>query len=336
MAMYELTEIGREDYLGCREQIKKYASKTLFHEPAWLEYLERTGKGAPKYFEIVCNNNNKIGYFVFLEVKLGPFKIMGSPLPGWTTNYMGPIINEDVNQRELILSIKKLIRNKRYVYTEIKSDILKKELMQEAGFVPLCDQTAVFDVPKNEEDAWKKMSGFCRNRIRKGMKNSLEVEEVDNPSILEEYYDMIVARYREQGMEFPFSIDRLKILWDCLNSQGRILVLRVSRNGETAAVGLFPFDEKCIYYFGGASKSEANSLCPNELMHWSAIRKAQQLGIQKYNMCGTSRFKRKFGTEDVPFISYIYSPIPGFYKIRNTIYGLYWKQLKIRRLLKGN
>ena len=331
--MFSFSEIGKPEYARLSPHLGSFKSKTLFHESCWLEYLESTGKGTPKFFEIK-NGQRSLGYFVFLECRVGPFRIMGSPLPGWTTNYMGPLINEDIDQEVLVRSILQLARKRKCLYIELKNQILDQEIMKRGHFKSVAGKTAVKRIGGEESAILESMEGTARNRIRKALKNNLEFEMAEEMEAIDEYYVMIVERYREQGLDFPFGKERLYRLWECLQPSGRLLVLRIRRNGKTIAAGLFPHDERCIYYFGGASLHEEKQYCPNELMHWEVMRYASREGIPEYDLCGTSRFKRKFGAEDIPFISYSFSPVPGFDIMRKTLYSLYWKKLRMQQSLK--
>ena len=77
------------------EAIEAFDTKCLFHQSGWLRFIEET-QGAKSLRFRIAENENQHGYFVGLVVKKGPLKILGSPLPGWTTDYMGPVVNKDL------------------------------------------------------------------------------------------------------------------------------------------------------------------------------------------------------------------------------------------------
>ena len=319
--------MSRQEYEGVWPQASALASKTLFHDPRWLDYLELTGKGRARFLALVAKGAPAVSYHVYLDVRIGPLRVMGSPLPGWTTNYMGPLFAARADQRAIVTAILRHVRNRGFVYAEFKNQALDPVVMTALGCRQSADVTAVLRLTGNPDDAWRRFKGNARNRVRKAEASGLVCEPTEDRAFVSEYYDMIVRRYAAQGLSFPFGVERLLTLWDCLKPAGRLLTLRVSHDGETVGGGLFPFDEHAIYYFGGASRAEFNHLCPNELMHWTVIRHACSHGIPQYDLCGTSRFKRKFGAEDVPFISYGYSPIPGLMHVRNALHRLHRTRL---------
>lgn len=324
--MVNIREMSAQEYEQVWHEISGMDSKTLFHEPSWLQYLERTNKGRPCFLELK-KGPATLAYHVYLDTGLGPVRVMGSPLPGWTTNYLGPLFERDADQRAIVRAIKSYALRHGYLYVEIKNRSLDSRIMVEEGFTIREGVTTVLPLSASPDDLWKRMSGNARNRIRKAEVAGVSCDVATDRDLVDEYYPMIVERYAAQGLSFPFSIDRLYALWDCLMPRGRMIALRVSSNGQTVGAGLFPYDKGTIYYFGGASKAEFNPMCPNELMHWTVIKEATARGIAEYDFCGTSRFKRKFGTTDIPFDSYGYSPIPGMMGMRNTLIRLHRTRL---------
>lgn len=88
------------------------------------------------------------------------------------------------------------------------------------------------------------------------------------------------------------------MLWDHVHPSGILLALKViDPDGNTVATGLFPHDNKTIYFWGGASRAEARRYSPNDLLQWSVIEWAIQHGLSAYDMSGDGMFNRKFGGE---------------------------------------
>ncbi len=326
MEMSEYDEVAR--------RFEEFSSKTLFHERPWLEYLEATGKGKPEVLALRDEAGDTPAYHIWLTRRIGPVKVMGSPLPGWTTNFMGPLMGADTDLDSVLVSLKRYMWRNGYLYAELKNQALDENKMLAHGFQPVRDVTAVLQIAPTEEETWSKLKSTARNRVRKAQK-SLVAEATTDMDMIDEYYELIVERYREQGMSFPFSVERLKTLARCLLPHGRLLLVKVIHEGELAAAGLFPHDERTIYYFGGASKRSLTKLCPNELMHWTAISHAVEQGIGSYDLCGTSQFKRKFGATNEEVITWCYSPVPGLLLARTALIRLHWARLRLLHRLKS-
>lgn len=326
-------EIDMSRYEGVTRHFDEFYSKTLFHEPAWLDYLQRTNKGKPRFLQIGNSDSNHHAYHVFLEKRLGPLKVMGSPLPGWTTNFMGPLLRSETDLVPVIEAIKSHIIRKGFMYAEIKNPSLDPRVMASCGFHPVRHETALLTLGENEEEAWGRLKSTARNRIRKSEK-TLTVETTRDVALIDEYYSLVVERYREQGMAFPFSVERLHRLAECLIPDDKLIMVKVTHEGRIVAAGLFPHDERSIYYFGGASQRDMVAHCPNELMHWAVIRYAIERRIQTYDLCGTSQFKRKFGAVDMETASWCYSPIPGLLAARSLLVRGHWARLRWQHKLK--
>jgi hypothetical protein len=88
------------------------------------------------------------------------------------------------------------------------------------------------------------------------------------------------------------------LLLEHLRRVDRILGLRIrDSQGRLLSVGLFPFDNQTLYFWGGADSVEGRELFPNDFLHWSAMRLGRQRGLRCYDMSGYGRFKSKFGGE---------------------------------------
>lgn len=327
---YRLESASPADYASAVRTMATAKSKTLFHEPAWIEYLSDTGKGEPRYLAIVGDDGTTRGFLPYLRVRVGPLRVMGSPLPGWTTNHLGPLFSEPFDHGAFVDALRRHVRANRYLYLEVGNPALSRPALEAGGFRENAGVTTLVRLGP-EEDMWRAVRGTARNRVKKAVAAGLEFEVTRDRSMVPEYHAMIVRRYAEQGMEFPFGVERLEALWDRLHGEGLLIAARVLHEGRTAASGLFPHDGRCVYYFGGASRPETLALCPNEFLHWNVMKAAAGRGIAMYDMCGASRFKRKFGGDEVPFSSWSYSPVPGLFAVRRALYSLHWKWLRIRR-----
>jgi hypothetical protein len=246
------------------------------------------------------------------------FKVLGSPLPGTGTNYMGPVVNAGIDQGKLITAIEVMCRRERLVYFELCNDLFSSDIMTLKEFHIGNSITHKIVVADDEESAFNNLRSTCRNRIRKGQKNRLKAEKTNDPGIVDVFFDQYKEVYGKQGKTTPFDIGRVRSLYECLHPSKRLLAVWVRNNdGKVLATGLFPYDENAIYFWGAASWLKYHKFSPNELLHWEVIKFAVQHKIKEYNMCGGgSQFKNKFGGDDVPHIKYYKSLSKSFYLLR--------------------
>jgi SAM-dependent methyltransferase len=271
-------------------------NRTLFHHRAWLEYLAES-RGVQIRHWAIRSGDRTMGYFCGGILRLGPFRVLGSPLKSWGTNVMGPLIKGDVDHHELLRALDRLAIAERFAMIELEQPALSKEALEAVGFEPVRDWTySVALAPEDPRAAWKALESTCRNRIRRAEKAGLTVEDTDNPAVADEFYDFYLALMRRKRMAPPFSRRTARLLVSHLRKADCLFALRVlDRGGRLLAVGLSPHDDDTMYFWGGASLAEAHDLCPNDLLHWTAMQMAAQRGLRTYNMSGHGRFKRKFG-----------------------------------------
>ena len=314
---------------GWDDNIKKFDTKTVFHETSWHDHLLSIHKKSRIEYFSINEKNTIIGFFCCMVVKKFGLKIMGSPLGGTGTNYMGPVVNKDFNQDKLIDSIVRICKKFGIAHLEICNDFLSPHVMSRNEFNIYNDCTHKLKIAETKEEAFNNLKSTCRNRIKKALKNNLSVEVTGSSSIIEHFYEQFKEVYGKQGMAAPFGISRIKSLYNSLYDRRRLLTVWVRNNNEVIATGLFPYDENAIYFWGAASWLKYQKLCPNEILHWNVIKFAVEKNIKEYNMCGGgSQFKNKFGGTDVDYLHYSKSLFPMLNSFRNLFKK--WHFLKLR------
>jgi hypothetical protein len=315
--------------------IQRFGSKTLFHESCWLDHVAAIHPGNRVVYAALQDGGQVVGYFTGIRRRFGMVPILGSPLPGTGTNFMGPLVDRDTPLAEVLGAILAWCRRTRVMHLELAHpwiDAIEPRLrgMEAHGGV-----THVIPLDGGEAAIFAAMRGTCRNRVRKAMKNGLEAEVTTDPAIADRFYEEYVEVYGKQGLVLPFGPERGRSLFQHLMPAGRVLPVWVKYKGEIAAAGLFPFDQHAIYFWGAASWTRFQHLCPNELIHWTVMKLAIERGIPVYNMCGgTSQFKDKFGGSDVPYIRYSRSFVPGLAAARKLYQTLHQAGLRVRGLLR--
>lgn len=310
--------------------IKRYETKTLFHEAAWLDHISSIHpEGRIEYFRI-AEGSNTLGYLCGLRFRKFLLSVFGSPLRGTGTNYMGPIVNRGVDQAKLVQAILEEFKKNGIAHLEFSNDWLESGVMKAQGFNVHHSVTHICPLPDNEEAAWGLLRSTCRNRIRKAEKNGLVVEMTDDPSIVDHFYSQYKEVYGKQGLAVGYDIDRPRSLFNALMPADRIFPLWVKHKGEVIAAGFFPHDERCVYFWGAASWLKYHPLCPNEILHWTVTKLAIARHIPLYNMCGgTSQFKDKFGGSDVPYVTYTRSFLPFLEAARKLYTYVHFRKLKL-------
>src|SRR5262249_8776769 len=147
------------------EQIEAFATKTLFHESVWLDFMLRGHSHERfEYFEIL-HDGARVGLFCVLRARRGIFHVYGSPLPG-RGMYLGPLVHASIDQPALVTALIAMCRHRNIARLEIANDWLGPAVMCRFGFTVTATDTHVCPLGKDETQAWNAMRGTCRTRIR--------------------------------------------------------------------------------------------------------------------------------------------------------------------------
>jgi hypothetical protein len=293
---YELTPLSAEEATRWDELVLAYPGYEIFHRQAWLDYLaESRGIAIRKW--TVCKDGRRIGLFCGGEVRKGPFRILGSPLKGWYTNSMGALLDVSADPAEFLRALDAWAQREGLALVEFEQNRFPQEVMVAAGFHPVEDLTYRVELD-DEESMLKRLHKSRRYGVRKAQASGLQAELCQSPEIVDEFYDRFCATMRRKGAAPGFPRSHARLLFEHLRRIDRILGLRIrDAQGRLLSVGLFPFDNQTLYFWGGADSVEGRELFPNDFLHWSAMGLARQRGLRCYDMSGYGRFKSKFGGE---------------------------------------
>jgi len=298
---YELEPLIKEELETWDARIAYYESAQLFHRRAWLDYLAES-QGAEIRHWAIREGEQTVGYFCAGIFSKGPFRILGSPLKSWGTNFMGPVVNSDFCAAAFLQALDELAAREGIATLEIENPILGPDLMASFGYEVKVESTYIIELtPHNADLVWERIDKKDHSTVRKARRLGLTVVESSDVSMTNEYYDQFVEVMTRKGLFPPYDRDRPRLLFKHLYPKEMLLALRIlDPDGRTIATGLFPHDDKTIYYWGGASRLAGRQYSPNDLMHWSVMEWALKRGLTAYNMCGPGKFKQKFGGVLVP------------------------------------
>jgi CelD/BcsL family acetyltransferase involved in cellulose biosynthesis len=282
---------------------------SLQQRPEWLQFLARTQGVGPVAAEVLSRGGEHLGYFFGAVKRVGPLRVLGSPLPGWTTQYMGFALAESVS----VDSVHLLNALRRFAWTdlgcvhiEIRDRHVGRGTLAEAGLRVQDGVQTGWEVSlePSEEDLWMGLKPSCRRAVRKATVSGLTVSEVDpNRAFVDEYMGQMREVFDRQGLTPTYGRTRVTGLIESLRPSGRLLALQVETpSGRPIANGLFPHGDGTAYFWGAYSRQDSLHLRPNDLMHWEVMRRARLLGCSRYDLCGAGAYKEKFGAYpiDVP------------------------------------
>ena len=295
--------------------ISNYESKTLYHTYEWLEFIEEIQGLKKEIYEIV-DDNEIVGYLPGFRIKKGPVNIFGSPFPGWTTPYMGPIINNNVSQELFFKEFKNLMKREGYHYAELSNRKLDIDLAKKENFIITEGTTYIAEVKPNPEEILSSYSKSTRKNVRRAIKNNLIVETTKDDSFVDSYYTHLEQVFLKSNMKPTYPKKRAKLLIDKLLPENKIILTWVKFEDKVIANRIDLIDGLWMHAFSTTSNQSYLKLKPNELARFHAMCVAADRGVRHYDMTGGGTYKRMFNSEEITTYRIIYGRF-GLYKARN-------------------
>src|SRR5205814_4862924 len=137
---------------------RHFHSKTLFHEGAWLDHVQTIHPQAEIVYYEIRDGSRHLGFYCALRITRMMISIHGSPLGGTGTNFMGPLVNDDVDQKEIVQALLRLFGPRHFLHLELSNPWFRREVMEEAGFDVHSGVTHVCQLPADVDAAFSSIS----------------------------------------------------------------------------------------------------------------------------------------------------------------------------------
>lgn len=288
--------------------VRRFPDHTVFHARAWLEAVS-AAKGLRVLLMQAHVRRDCVGVWPLMEWRRGPFRAIGSPLPGCATPYLGPLISPDADPIALVSAFLRHPVFRRYLYFGCRVlDERRPVNLEPLGFTREVDfDTYRLDLRRSVDELWAGLKSECRTRIRKAEKMGVEIREERDAGVLDDFWAMVEQTFALSGIRPIFSLGFLRELHCRLTAAGQLSILSAFLDGQRLATLVLPFDAHTLYYWAGAAHVRWRQVPAHNLLHWRAITLARERGLQRYDFISTfgshGRFKRTFGPEAVHVIT---------------------------------
>jgi len=310
----ERLELDRVDW----PTLDAFADRLLFQTREWLDFVQRTQDAEPVVAALRDDERSVVGYFTGLVVRHFGVRILGSPVPGWTTSYMGFNLEDGVDRGEAAEALVPFaFRQLRCLHLELKDRFLQPDDLDRRRFEHSPSVTFEVDLRPPEEQIFGRMTSACRRAIRKSEKEGVVVEEASGDEFADEYFAQLEEVFARQSAVPTYDVSRVRELIRTIQPTGRLLLLRArSAEGKAIATGIFPALNTTAYFWGGASWREHQIVRPNEAIFWYAMRYWKARGISVLDMGGGGDYKRKYGPVELNIPHFRASRVPGLGTLR--------------------
>ncbi|MET0418841.1 MAG: GNAT family N-acetyltransferase [Actinoplanes sp.] len=279
-----------------------YDDRLIFHTEPWLRFVAESQRAEP-VLATVTDGGATVGHFTGLLTKRYGLRILGSPMAGWTTSYVGFNLDPAVPRRGALEALMPFaFDDLGCAHLEIRDRGLTETDMVGLGLRWSAAPTAVIDVTPPEDALFGAMASACRRNIRKAARSGVVIEEVNgDPAFAGEFYDQLRDVFAKQNLVPTYAIERVRALVRHLDPAGHLLLLRArDASGRCIATAVLPWYHRTMYFWGGASYREHQHLRPNEALIWYALRWAREHGVTEFDFVGGNAYKAKYGTTEVP------------------------------------
>jgi Acetyltransferase (GNAT) domain len=301
------------------ERMDAFPDRLVFQTRPWVRFLE-AAFGAEPVVCAVLDGDSEAGYFTGLITRRLGLRILGSPLPGWTTSYMGFNLAEDVSRDEAVGVLLPFARRElKCAHVELRDRWLRPELPADGRLKREWFDTLEIDLEADEDELFARMQSRSRNSIRKAEKTGVTIEAASDLAFADEYYSQLLDVFGNQSLSPTYGLDVVRKLLEHLQPSGNLLLLRArDSEGECIGTGIFPGMNTSAYFWGGASWRSRRIPPVNEALVWYAVRHWKQRGATKLDL-GAGEYKRKFGVREVAVPHLVHSSLPGLGAMRALV-----------------
>lgn len=298
---YAVSEVDVADW---DELVRGFTDYTVFHTTPWLRTVSAANAVKPILLKVM-RDGSCAAVWPLLVLKKGPLRVLGSPLPGWSTAYLGPLFHDDVDPETSVARMLEHPSIRRHAYLACKVVTRRRHVdFTRFGFQRVLDlDTYIVDLTLSRDQLWERLKSECRTRVRKAEKAGLQIREECDDSFIDDYWRMSIETFAKSNIQPTHSREFVVHLWRNLYPAQSVRAFSAFINGDRVATLMLPHDDHTMYYWGGASYGKYRDVPAHNLLHWHAINAAKDMGLLEYDFISTfggpGRFKKTFGPDTV-------------------------------------
>ena len=284
--------------------VSSFPNYTVFHTLGWLNAIA-CAYGLNVNLLQAEEAGLCIAVWPILTMRKAFLKIIGSPLPGWSTCYLGPLVAAHAKAQSVLGAFLKHHALKHYAYFACKVQDERRPIdLVPFGFKPLLKfSTYRIDLTQSETEIWNNCRRECRNHIRKAQKNGVEIRTETQADVVDDYWNMTVETFAKSGVKPTHNRQLIAEIWHRLVPRGTARFLSAWHQGQRVGTNVLLSDRQTMYYWGGASRLAFRHLSASNLLQWEAIRLAKNSSLCTYDFISTTGgpgvFKQSFGPQEV-------------------------------------
>jgi hypothetical protein len=306
--------ISREQYLAELYYFTP-SDVSAYHRQHWLDAVSNGFCAEIRFARSLGADRHTLALTPFMCKKRGPFRLVGTPLRGMYTEFMGPLFRDGLISETRALVIAELhqllVKSSSYIEWGCKAEQTLGDTLNPFGYQIIKRATLLLDLSLGESAVWSSFEGRARNMVRKAEKAGVVARTIlPDGQWISEYYEMLSATFTRQGLAVPHPLSFYREIIP-LSNAGIARCIVAEMNGRMIAGSIFLVDDKRMLYLSGVANEKGMTLAATSLLQWHAIKDAIQLSVTEYDMGGLGvlsidKFKRSFGGRDFAHTRWVY------------------------------
>jgi Acetyltransferase (GNAT) domain len=276
-------------------EVLSHPDSSIFHLSQWARVLISTYGHEPVYLRFSCDDN-LAALLPLMEVKSPITGNRGVSLP--FSDFCAPLLfDHRIGVSSLLDAVNGIALKRNWRYFEVRSngsvDSFTTPSEEYYGHE--------LDLTRGADGLLAAVSPSVRRAIRKAQKSGLTVEISQTWASMLDFYRLHLRTRRRHGLP-PQSLSFFHNILREIIKTGYGLVIVAKQGLRPVAVAVFFHSGREALYKFGASDARAQSLRPNNLVMWEAIKHFAASGFYKLRFGrtdttdeGLRRFKRSWG-----------------------------------------
>ena len=239
--------------------------------------------------------------------------IAGGPIIDWSNKKLVKQVFEDIREQGTKTGCV-FVRVRPQLELSDKSLALMAELgLKRAPMYLSVEFAGVLDLTKSEEEILAGASQGFRRKLRKAMKNEIEIAAETSDGAIREFC-RLEKLHAERQKYVAFSSSFLTKQFEAFRKGGEVIIYTARKDGETLAQNFMIFYGPEASYHYGVSSELGTKYSAAPLLHMEAMKEARKRGCIRYNLWGivepdetshrfygVSEFKRSFGCSELRY-----------------------------------
>lgn len=277
------------------EYVASHELSSNYHRYSWRDVVENSFGHSCYYLAARDSDNRIVGILplVFMKSKLFGCFLVSLPF----FNY-GGLLCDSQNVGDALLAEAAALRQCLGAeYVELRhSEPWSGGLPTKQAKVSM-----LLALAKDSDALWQGFNAKLRNQVRKAEKSGLTAV-VGGQELLADYYTVFVRNMRDLGTPVYAEKFFANVLGAFLDDAN---IIAVYLEKKPVAAGLVVRFRDTVEIPWASSIRDYNSLCPNNLLYWTALQHAIKIGCTRFDFGrstpgeGTYKFKEQWGAKPI-------------------------------------